>query len=79
MQDTQHFKDMLAERGIQQSWVEHAIESPDKIENHEDGTRHFIARIQERGGRWLRVVVNIDETPNKRVTAFFDRRLRNIQ
>jgi hypothetical protein len=67
---------MLKERGIAPEWVERAVGLPDKTEDHEDGTRHFIKRIPEFGYRWLRVVVNVTATPEKRVTAFFDRRLR---
>ena len=54
-----------------------AIEQPDLYEDHTDtdGTRHFIKQIPEYGNRWLRVVVNVEVTPKKRITAFFDRRL----
>ena len=71
-----HFDDMLKERGISPEWVERTIGSPDTTEDHKDGTRHFIKRIPEFGNRWLRVVANVKVTPEKRVTAFFDRRLR---
>ena len=71
-----HFGDMLKERGIAPEWAERAVASPDRIEDHDDGTRHFIKQIPEFGNRWLRVVVNVIETPEKRITVFFDRRLR---
>jgi hypothetical protein len=35
-----------------------------------------IKRISEFGNHWLRVVINVAKSPNKGVTAFFDRRLR---
>ena len=76
MEDTVHFGDMLDERGIQREWVDIAVLQPDKTENHADGTRHYIRQIPEFGNRWLRVVVNITSDPEKRITAFFDRRLR---
>ncbi len=71
-----HFRDMLKERGIDQEWAERARIDPDRTEDHEDGTRHFIKQIPEFGNRWLRVIMNVTETPEKPVTVFFDRRLR---
>lgn len=79
MDDSVHYQDMLKERGIQREWTDLAIEAPDRIEDHEDGTRHYIKQIPEFEGRWLRVVVNTVSIPEKRVTAFFDRRLRRPQ
>ncbi len=76
MDDSIHFADMLEERGIRSEWVDRTIREPEKVEEHEDGTRHFIRRIPEFGNRWLRVVVNTEDKPGLRVTAFFDRRLR---
>ncbi|MFH1037479.1 MAG: DUF4258 domain-containing protein [PVC group bacterium] len=76
MQDSIHFDDMLNERGIKREWVDRSMDDPDRMEDHDDGTRHFIKRIPEFGGRHLRVIVNVMATPEKRVTAFFDRRLR---
>ncbi|NKB23039.1 MAG: DUF4258 domain-containing protein [Kiritimatiellae bacterium] len=64
------------ERGIALEWINAALQDQDKTEEHEDGTRHFIKQVSECGNRWLRVVVNITENPNRRVTVFFDRRLR---
>ena len=75
MEDTGHFGDMLKERGIQREWVDIAVLQPDKTEDHADGTRHYIRRIPEFGNRWLRVIVNVTSDPEKRITAFFDRRL----
>jgi hypothetical protein len=70
---------MLKERRIDPSWVERTITTPEKVEDHDhdDGTRHFLRRIEEHENRWLRVVVNIRSQPNKAVTAFFDRRMRD--
>ena len=67
---------MLIEREIEREWVNRAVHEPDEVEDYEDGTRHFIKQIPEFGNRWLRVVVNITRTPERFVTAFFDRRLR---
>lgn len=76
MEDTGHFQDMLRERGIKREWADVAVLQPDKTEDHADGTRHYIRKIAEHDDRWLRVVVNVTSDPEKRVTAFFDRRLR---
>lgn len=70
-----HFEDMLKERGIALEWAERAITTPDRTENHDDGTIHFIKRIPEFGNRWLRVIVRAGVVPGRRVTVFFDRRL----
>jgi len=74
---TQHFEDMLLERQIDRSWVERTISEPERIEEPEDGTRHYLCRITERGERWLRVIVNVSAQPPRAVTVFFDRRLRD--
>jgi hypothetical protein len=77
MKDSAHFRDMLKERRIRLEWADRTVRDPDGVEDHHDeGTRHFLKCIPEFGGRWLRVIVNVTEEPNKRVTAFFDRRLR---
>jgi hypothetical protein len=76
MEDTVHFKDMLNERGIKLEWADRTVQEPDKIEDHDDGARHFIKQIPEFENRWLRVIVNVTAIPEKCVTAFFDRRLR---
>jgi len=79
MNDSIHFQDMLKERGIQRKWADLAVEAPDRTEDHEDGTKHYIKQISEFENRWLRVVVNVVSIPEKRVTAFFDRRLRRAK
>ena len=76
MEFTKHFYEMLEERDINNEWVDRAIESPDHIKEKDDGTKHFIKQIPEQGNRWLRVVVNIVNKPERAITVFFDRRLR---
>lgn len=56
--------------------MDRVLHEPQRVEDHEDGTRHFLHQIEKHGDRWLRVVVNIQVEPNRAVTAFFDRRLR---
>jgi hypothetical protein len=70
---------MLKERNIDDKWVKNALNEPDKIEEHDDGTKHYIKKIPENANRFLRVVVNVSIIPVKGVTAFFDRRLRRTK
>ena len=71
-----HFGDMLKERNLKEEWVQLALNKPDSIENHDDGTTHYVKKIEEFGNRWLRLVINESVDPAKGVTAFFDRRLK---
>jgi hypothetical protein len=79
MIDTKHFIEMLKERDISMEMVDLAMTVPDRIENIEDGTKHFLKQFDTAGGRWLRVIVNMESDPPRRITAFFDRRLRRKQ
>jgi hypothetical protein len=76
MADSQHFENMLRERSISRNWADRAVDQPDRTEQQPDGTVHYLKRIEEYDNRWLRVVVNEAVQPVKRITAFFDRRLR---
>jgi hypothetical protein len=73
---SRHFKDMLKELSIPMSFITNTLNKSEKVEDRNDGTRHFLRKIQKNENRWLRVVVNINIVPNKIITAFFDRRLR---
>ncbi|MEM4406603.1 MAG: DUF4258 domain-containing protein [Candidatus Methanomethylicaceae archaeon] len=73
---SEHAYNMLRERAIRESWVKLAIEDPEKKELKDDGTVHYIRAIEQYGGRYLRVVVNPDISPQRIVTVFFDRRIR---
>jgi hypothetical protein len=75
MTDSAHFLAMLRERSILREWVDRALSAPDRTDAPGDGTKHYMKRIPEHGDRWLRIIVNIVEGPNKCVTVFFDRRL----
>jgi len=76
MDKTNHFRKMLSERNIQEQWVERVLAEPDRIETHEDGTKHYLKQIQEYDNRWLRIIVNSELEEPLAVTVFFDRRLR---
>ncbi len=73
---TKHAKEMLQEREIPEEWMWRALGNPDIIEEKEDGTVHYVKKIPEHGGRFLRVVVNPHTYPQRIITLFFDRRLK---
>ncbi|MCL4539092.1 MAG: DUF4258 domain-containing protein [Bacteroidetes bacterium] len=75
---SEHAQGMLNERKIREDWVKLALEDPHKKESREDGTVHYLRPIEQCGGRYIRVVVNPNVTPQKVVTVFFDRRIRNL-
>lgn len=75
MRESKHFTDILIERGIKKEWEASVLDSPDRIEERGDGTRHLIKSIPEFGNRWLRVIVNTTTSPEILITAFFDRRV----
>ena len=57
--------------------INRALREPQEMEDHDDGTRHYLCQIVEHGRRWLRVIINIRTRPERAVTAFFDRRIRS--
>jgi hypothetical protein len=71
-----HARDMLQERNISEEWVRPTVNTPDRTEEGTDNNTHYVKAIPERGGRFLRVVVNPRVTPKRIATVFFDRRLR---
>ncbi len=73
---SEHAYEMLKERNIKNEWVDKTIGEPDDKESKDDGTIHYLKAIQEFEGRILRVIINPDVEPLRRVTLFFDRRQR---
>lgn len=72
---TAQARDMMQERGIAEEWVWRALRSPDRSALGAEGNMQYVKAIPERGGRFLRVVVNDRVVPAHIVTLFFDRRL----
>jgi len=74
MKTTDYFKMVKARRdraGIRDAWITRVIQRPQHESVQADGRIRRWARIDEAGGRWLRVVVLADgETVHN---AFFDR------
>jgi hypothetical protein len=71
-----HALTAMEEREIRRDWLAHAVESPELIREHADGTVHYFATIHEHDDRVLRVIVNPSTVPPKVVTVFFDRRMK---
>lgn len=73
---TEHARDALARRQIPYAWVESVLSSPQEVENDtvDVSLEHRLAPIEEFGGRMLRVIVNMQVSPPRVVTAYFDRR-----
>ena len=75
---TQHAKDALTERQIPLSWVERALDAPEKseLDKADPQLTHHLAKIAEHGNRVLRVVFNPQAKPARVVTAYFDRKMK---
>ncbi|MCL5265480.1 MAG: DUF4258 domain-containing protein [Chloroflexi bacterium] len=73
---TEHARDVLEKRQIPLAWIERALSAPEATEADtiDPDLEHRLARIQEKGDRVLRVIVNRSSKPMRVVTAFFDRR-----
>jgi len=75
---TQHAQDALRKRGISMEWLERVLNFPERTES--DATdpvlEHRLAVISERGDRVLRVIINLNMTPVRIVTLYFDRKMR---
>jgi hypothetical protein len=75
---TKHASDVKAEREIKEEWVMSSIQNPDRQDRGEDGNLHFYKAIPDFENRVLHVVVNDHVTPNRIVTLFFDRRVKEV-
>ena len=71
---TRHLVDGLRERGLERGWVERVAQDPDWIEPSRAEVQLRFGRIDEAGGKILRVTT-IDEAGVRVViTAHFDRK-----
>jgi len=73
---TKHAVNMIYEREIDISWLENTIDNPDKTEFINNEEIHYIKQIKEFGNRYFRVFVNPYSRPQKIITMFFDRRIK---
>ena len=76
---TQHARDVLDEREILIEWVERVLNRPTLREPAESDItlENRFARIPEFGNRVLRVVINTTIVPERVVSVYFDRRMKN--
>ncbi len=72
---TEHATDVIEERKIKKEWLESTLVTYDSYEDYGDETRHYIKRIEDFKGKFLRVVTRADSEPVRIITVFFDRRL----
>jgi hypothetical protein len=73
--DHPYFMQVLRDRPeVRIDWCIRVVESPERSEIQVDGRQRHWAKIEEFGGRYLRVVVLPDHTTF--FNAFFDRRFR---
>ena len=70
-----HAIHMMTERAIEADWIERVIAAPERISpDATDSARQCaFGRIDEFGGRWLRVVYFETAAAVRVITAFFDR------
>ena len=70
-----HAHQMIAERSIQVDWIERVIAAPESTAPDLSDPVRMCAfgKIDEFGGRWLRVVYVETGEMTRVITAFFDR------
>lgn len=73
-----HAKERILERGIQEKWIEDALSAPQLTDiDSRDSSIHIVwKKISEFGNRVLRVCYNPNTDPIIIVTVFFDRSMR---
>jgi hypothetical protein len=77
---TEHARESLRKRSvIRMEWLERALAQPRKVEldTIDPELEHRLVRIDEYGGRVLRVIVNKVRNPIRVITVYFDRAMRN--
>lgn len=78
---TEHAKQSLQQRdNIRLEWLEQAMVSPHRVipDATDSSLVHHLYRIDDFGGRVLRVVINTNLNPPRVITLFFDRSLRGL-
>lgn len=75
---TEHAVHAMAERRILVEWVERAVTEPmlRAPDLNDFEIERFFCKIPEKGGRVLRVAVNIRVAPWRVVSVFFDRTMK---
>ena len=76
---TEHARESLLKRPvIRVEWMESVMANPTRVEPDkvDPELEHRLGRIDEFGGRVLRVIVNPAKLPLQVVTVYFDRKMR---
>jgi len=78
-QFSNHALKTLTEHEILVEWVERTLEAPELIlpDPNDATVERCFRRIPEFGGRVLRVAVNRTVEPNRVVSVFFDRKMKD--
>ncbi len=73
---TVHAQTVVSERGLELSWIEDAVLQPDwtEIDPSEPPLQRRYRRVEERGGRILRVICLETDEEIRIITAFLDRK-----
>ncbi len=76
---TAHAAKVISERKILLTWVAQVLTRPLSTgpDKQDPTLRHALGRIDEYGGRVLRVVYNVKTQPWQIVTVYFDRKERS--
>lgn len=75
---TRHARDALRKREILEEWVQRVLQQPQKIEADrlDPSLEHRMLPIVEKEDRVLRIIVNRTVSPERIITAYFDRKLK---
>ena len=76
LQYTAHARLMMQERMIEENWIISAAQNPDMTEIKRDDEKHYLKKIPQTGGKFLRVIINPSVRPPRVITVFFDRRVQ---
>jgi hypothetical protein len=77
---SEHALESLRKRPvIRREWLERVLANPKRTEADrvDPDLEHRLGRIDEFGGRVLRVIVNRTKVPLSVVTVYFDRKMRD--
>ena len=72
-----HAREVIKRRNIEIEWLGFVIENPEIIEQDavDVDLEPRLARISQHGNSVLRVVMSMDATPTRLVTAYIDRNM----
>ena len=69
-----HWRKTFPDRAwIKETWIHITINEPDKIIHQPNGRTSYIKQIDDAGGKWLRVILDDDNTVHN---VHFDRRFK---